>query len=938
VSPAGVTTAVGSNPVFSLTNSTQLQYLLNDGTIQSYYAGSGLLYVDATSSLNKITNNGTLWSSDFTPTIYNNGGSINSIINNSIFSNGRYNNSISNNGTIGSIVNNASASISSGNSAAISNASQGVIGSFVNLGAISGYASAPISNSGIISSFTNIGSISSPRAGDRVVNNSGTLTTLNNAQGGDSSTLSTSVLKYTGILPTAYNIIINSPTNYGQLSVTSPSGSMAFGIYGGATNFSPVTYTNSSGSTSSVAASTIAAGTYADVLQGFSSLSSLSGTTGSYSGFNYRLIADTANSGMWNLVLTAATTNILPGSTNLLSSLGGTLNPVLEGGILKVDSSGMNSTAFTITTAGGVIDQSGMSPVFVGGFADSAVGVHGKLTIINSGTGGSVGLAGVNTYSGGTEVDAGANLVISSASNIGTGALALVGTSTTPATLTTIANMTIANAITVSGDPVFSVAPNTTTTIAAPITDGVPAGDVVVSGGGTLNLTAVNTYTGQTTVDAGSTLALSGSGSIATSSSLTNKGSFDITGKGSNVSVASYTQSSTGNLAMNFSAGSNQQLLVTGAASLAGGLSLNANSGTYSAGKYTLLTANGLTGTFSSLSTNLASFTRLGYGLTYDANDVYLVFTPNSADTQQSLVNISQALQSTFTLQNSVLANSFSYDCTEFGANGICISAGGRNTAVQAEGINNTSGLLIAAYRPHPSYRMGAYADQNLSTNSPGGTVKLGNNTPLIGAFAAWNERLDGTGAEIKVSAAYGQKNATVTRAVVGTSDPGTGSSNLISQGAQITAKYGFAVIPEVIVSPYLGIRYTQNNMGGYTEGTSATVTAPLTYSALNTNATTALAGVGASYRVIPTVMTFASAGVETDTNTANGTYSASGVTGLTPVNFNANPVKTRPTVTVGAYYDIEKNQRLGITGIYRQEPYQAVSTTTVLATYTVGL
>ena len=126
--------------------------------------------------------------------------------------------------------------------------------------------------------------------------------------------------------------------------------------------------------------------------------------------------------------------------------------------------------------------------------------------------------------------------------------------------------------------------------------------------------------------------------------------------------------------------------------------------------------------------------------------------------------------------------------------------------------------------------------------------------------------------------------------------------------------------------------------MGGYTEGTSSTVTAPLTYSALNTNATTALAGVGAQYKFIPQATAFASVGVETDTNTSNGTYSATGITGLTPINFNANPVKTRPTATVGAYYDVEKNQRLGITGIYRQEPYQAVQTTTVMATYTVGL
>lgn len=318
---------------------------------------------------------------------------------------------------------------------------------------------------------------------------------------------------------------------------------------------------------------------------------------------------------------------------------------------------------------------------------------------------------------------------------------------------------------------------------------------------------------------------------------------------------------------------------------------------------------------------------------------------PSVANTNQSLLNTASALQGTYTLQNSVLANSFSYDCNVFGANNVCVSAGGRNTAVQAaNGLNNTSALLIAAYRPHPNFRIGAYADQNLSVSNPGGTVNLGNNIPLIGLFGAWNERLDGTGTEVKVSAAYGQKNTTINRSVVGSgataSEAGSGSSTLNSQGVQATAKYGFGIIEGVIVSPYVGVRYTQNNMGGYTEGTSSSVTAPLTYSALNTNATTALAGVGASYRVIPTVTTFASAGVETDTNTANGTYAATNASigALTPVNFNANPVRTRPTATLGAYYDVAKNQRLGVTGIYRQEPYQAVSTTTVLATYTIGM
>ena len=799
---------------------------------------------------------------------------------------------------------------------------QGTITSLLNTGTISG--NYHFFNAATIGTLTNTGSITGRYRG---IYNTGTIGVLNNLQGASTSPLSVTDANR----PSQYNIIIQSPSNYGQLIASGSTGAMAFNIYGNA------------GTTlvSGVSASTVTAGTYTDVLQGFSSLSGITGTTGTYLGYSYSLVANSGNAGYWDLVLVSPATNITAsGSPYYTANLGTTVNPVFDGGTLKVSAAGSVTQAFTITSNNGVIDQNGVASNFTGNITNSGVGINGKLTIVNSGSGGSVALSGNNTYSGGTEVQAGANLSISSANNIGSGTLSLVGSSTIPATLTTTASMMLNNQVTVSGDPVFNVASGTTTTISSPITNGVAAGDVVVDGGGTLALTAANTYTGLTNITAGSTLALSDAGSIAASSSVTNNGTFNIASKAGNVSVASYTQGTTGTLAMGLSPSNTAKLAVTGAASLAGGLSLATSGGTFSAGKYALLTANGgVTGSFGNLTTNLSSYTRLGYGLTYDANDVYLVFTPNVADTQQSLVNTSQALQNIYTLQNSVLANSFSYDCNEFGASGICISVGGRNTAVSAaNGLNNTSGLLIAAYRPHQNYRIGAYVDQNLSVNNAGSTVNLGNNTPLIGLFGAWNERLDGTGTEVKVSAAYGQKNATVTRQVVGTSEPGSGSSQLNSQGAQVTAKYGFGVVENVIASPYIGMRYTQNNMGGYTEGTSSTVTAPLTYSALNTNATTALAGLGASYRFIPQAGVFGSVGVETDTNTANGTYAATGLTGLTPVNFNPNPVKTRPTAMLGAYYDVEKNQRLGINAIYRQEAYQATHTTTVMATYTVGL
>lgn len=310
----------------------------------------------------------------------------------------------------------------------------------------------------------------------------------------------------------------------------------------------------------------------------------------------------------------------------------------------------------------------------------------------------------------------------------------------------------------------------------------------------------------------------------------------------------------------------------------------------------------------------------------------------SASQTQAALVQTSAALQNVFVGQESALAIGLTYDCSLFDKNGICVSAGGRYTSVDPSGLNLTGAMLIGAYRPNQNSRYGGWIDQNLSASNPGGTVQMGNSTPMVGLFAVWHENESGTGFEGKLSAALGSKSLNITRPIVSSSQAGSGSTNLNTQGIQALVQYGFGITPKALISPYVGLRYAQNNMGGYTESTSATVTVPLTYQALNTSATTALAGLGASYGFIPQATVFASAGVETDTNATNGSYSASGVVGLTPINFNANPVKTRPTATIGAYYDIEKNQRIGVTGIYRQEPYQAVSTTTVMATYTVGL
>jgi outer membrane autotransporter protein len=101
---------------------------------------------------------------------------------------------------------------------------------------------------------------------------------LNNLQGVGNSN---GALTYTGTLPTHYNIIVNSPTQYGQLSGSYLSGSTTFGIYSGS--------------------SLIKGHTYATVLSGVSSTQLGTTIRGFSNGLNYYLQATDLVNWTWNL-------------------------------------------------------------------------------------------------------------------------------------------------------------------------------------------------------------------------------------------------------------------------------------------------------------------------------------------------------------------------------------------------------------------------------------------------------------------------------------------------------------------------------------------------------------------------------------------------------------------------------------------------------------
>jgi outer membrane autotransporter protein len=375
----------------------------------------------------------------------------------------------------------------------------------------------------------------------------------------------------------------------------------------------------------------------------------LTSNGGTFDSNGYTLTWNGSISGDGGLTKVGAGTLIL-GSTNTYA--GGTL---VDGGTLGLGANGalgsggvtmQPGTTLQFEASGIALENSivlNANPTFdTGSNADGISGVisgSGALTKIGSGT---LILAGANTYAGGTFLDEGALGILSNGA-LGPGSLAMA-----PGTILQFeaSGLTLPNAIVLNADPTIDTQSNTDT-ISGVISG---SGSLDKIGSGTLILTAANTYSGPTDVQAG-TLALRGSlastvtvesgatlggtgtigGLVANSGSTVAPGvlapyaRFTVTGE------ASFAAGSTFVVNVN-PTGQNDKLVTTGTTTLSGGtVVVDGASGTYlPSTRYTLLTAQGgVSGTFSSLSTSgdLATLVFIDPTLSYDANDVYLGFS-----------------------------------------------------------------------------------------------------------------------------------------------------------------------------------------------------------------------------------------------------------------------------------------------------------------------
>ncbi|QHM90249.1 autotransporter-associated beta strand repeat-containing protein [Acetobacter pasteurianus] len=169
------------------------------------------------------------------------------------------------------------------------------------------------------------------------------------------------------------------------------------------------------------------------------------------------------------------------------------------------------SNAITLAGSPSINVDTGQTDTITGVISDGST--VGSLTKIGSGK---LILSGSNTFSGGMKINAGI-MGYEANSAFGTGSIEMAAGTEIDFDED---ELTLSNPISLDGDPTISVADGDTDTISGVIGDGSSPGDLVKTGNGILDLTAANTYSGTTDVQAG-TLELSGGGSIAETSDVT---------------------------------------------------------------------------------------------------------------------------------------------------------------------------------------------------------------------------------------------------------------------------------------------------------------------------------------------------------------------------------------------------------------------------------
>ena len=451
---------------------------------------------------------------------------------------------------------------------------------------------------------------------------------------------------------------------------------------------------------------------------------------------------------------------------------------------------------------------------------------------------------------------------------------------------------------------------------------------------GLKNVGTITTLSNSGTISADSNFAITNTGSIGTftnTGTLTPTGATGISNAGS-ITTFNNSQGKSGSNPVTYikSLPTNYNVIVNSASdygqiefsSISGNTSLNfdvyststlAGSTTYSSvlsGLSSSEIASGTSGTFVSGSSRKDWTLDNSSGSLWDlivAADQDITPDTNTSVTTSIKPNVILGINNLTSVTEVNFANMNTYDCDLFDKNNICLSLGGRYTSINTPKTETNSAVLVGGYKLSDTLRVGAFYHSNLSHKTPA-SFTLSDKTPMTGGLLVWNQNPNHLGYQLKLANAYQQKNATLTREVVGSSEEGKGQTVIEAKSYVAELQYGYQYSDDTVLRPYFAARSAVIKQDAYTETGNSS---PLSFNEIKDKSTTVLLGLKFNTNLNQKLSLKGSVGVEHDIEHSVDKLAPTGISGLSTVSLTDSFNKSRPVVSMGFDYALKPNHRL---------------------------
>ena len=338
---------------------------------------------------------------------------------------------------------------------------------------------------------------------------------------------------------------------------------------------------------------------------------------------------------------------------------------------------------------------------------------------------------------------------------------------------------------------------------------------------------------------------------------------------------------------------------------------------------------------------HVSGSTRNDWTLTNSSGSLWdLVVAPDqdiTDDTKKSVKAVKEDVIVGMNNMTSVIevnfANMNTYDCDLFDKSNICLSLGGRYTAITNPKTETKSTVLVGGYKLSETFRVAAFYHKNLSHKTPA-TFELSDKTPLTGLVFVWNQNANHLGYQLKIANASQKKNASVIRKVVGSSEEGKGKTVIEAKSYIAELQYGLKYSNRTILSPYLASRSAVIKQDAYKE---TGLSSPLTFNEIKDKSFTILPGLKFKTNLNKKVSLRGSLGLEYDISHTIDKLAPTGISGLSKVSLTDDYNQTRPVVSLGSDYAMKSNHKISTTLQYQELPYDSKSEFNAYIYYTVG-